>query len=964
MSRGACCSGSGRFDYDSPIERLSDAETTDRALLEREGEVEAIAEAIGSVAGGDVGRALLIEGPAGIGKTALMGELRGRAREGGLRVLGARGSEMEREFGFGIVRQLFGPVLRGLSADGRAALFTGPAALAAAIFGMADVDGADVGAEASLYGLFWMVATLAEGGPLVLAIDDAHWADAGSLRFVQYLGRRLDEVPVLLALAARPNEPGVEAEMLRGLTASLEVPAVRPQLLSEEGTATLVRGRLGPEGEGIAVACHRATGGNPLLIKELLADLDLGTGPASAATVAEMGPERIGIEVTERAARLDPHGPDIVRAVALLGEGADLITIAALAEVEPAAAERIVDQLAAASILVHSDGHGFVHPLLRRSVYEGIPAAGRARAHARAAELLADRHAEAEEVAAHLLLCEPGSARLDALALLDRAATSAAGRGAPESVVAYLRRALPEVGDDEARGELLRRLGHAEVSLRDPASIEHLAQAAALATDPAEAIGITLELIELLSVAGQWEAAVGALEGALARWGDTQLPGVLDLEAALAASRAYDPARVADYDRDLPRLEALVEGRRDEESLHLRWILAVIGALRDSPRPAVLGLLEPAPRRWSMRRGGRESTFIGQPLSALFLIDAEEEAMRLAGDLLDEGRRGGSLMAMVVGVGYVGTIDSRHGRLASAEAQLLTAIDLARQNEISLMALTTLLCFGLETIVERAGLAEVADLIEGLELPEPFAATHSGAMLGEVRGAVRAARGDRAGAVADLREVAAISIPLRAGPRMSRWRSRLAAVLPEEGRDEALALAAEELELARAINYREGEGVALRALGMVRGGEAGIETLRESVTALGEESSPLERARSRAELGAALRRAGQRSEAREWLREAATLAQRCGAEQLEEAVLEELTIAGAKPRRRALSGADSLTPGERRVARAAAAGATNREIAQELFVSLRAVEMHLTNAYRKLGISSRAELTTALAANT
>jgi DNA-binding CsgD family transcriptional regulator len=942
---------------------LSEAETVDRALLEREGEVEAIADAIGGVRDG-VGQALLIEGPAGIGKSALVGELRGRAKEAGLRVLGARGSEMEREFGFGIVRQLFGPVLRGLSGDGRAALFTGPAALAAAIFGMGDGDGADLGAEASLYGLFWMVATLAEGGPLVLAIDDAHWADAASLRFVSYLGRRLDEVPVLLALAARPNEPGVEAEMLRGLTTSLELPTVRPGLLSEEATATLVHDRLGDAGEGIAPACHRATGGNPLLIKELLADLDSGPEPISATAVAEMGPERIGIEVNGRAARLDPRGPDIVRAVALLGEGADLVTVAALAEVEPAAAERIVDQLAAASILVHSGGHGFVHPLLRRAVYEGIPAAGRARAHARAAELLAERRAEAEEVAAHLLLCEPGSAKLDAFAWLDLAATSAAGRGAPESVVAYLRRALPEVADDAARGELLSRLGHAEVSLRDPASIEHLAQAAALAADPAAAIGITLELIELLSVAGQWEAAVGATEAALERWGDTDLPGVLDLEAVLAASRAYDPARVAAYDRDLPRLEALAEGRTDEESEHLRWILAVIGALRDAPRARVLGLIEPTPRRWSIRRRGHESSFIGQPLSALYLIDAEEEAMRLATDLLEEGRRGGSVMAMVVGFGYVGTIDSRQGRLTSAEGQLLSATELARQNEISLMALATLFYFGVEAIVERRGLEELGDLIEGLALPEPFAATHSGAMLAEARAAVRAARGDRAGAIADLRETAAISIPLRAGPRMSRWRSRLAIALPEEGRDEALALAAEEVELARAIDYREGEGVALRALGMVRGGEAGIDLISESVTALGEESSPLERARSRAELGAALRRAGRRAEAREWLREAATLAQRCGAERLEETVLEELTIAGAKPRRRALSGADSLTPGERRVARAAAAGSTNREIAQELFVSLRAVEMHLTNAYRKLGISSRAELITALAGAT
>jgi DNA-binding CsgD family transcriptional regulator len=229
-------------------------------------------------------------------------------------------------------------------------------------------------------------------------------------------------------------------------------------------------------------------------------------------------------------------------------------------------------------------------------------------------------------------------------------------------------------------------------------------------------------------------------------------------------------------------------------------------------------------------------------------------------------------------------------------------------------------------------------------------------MLLEVRAALRAARGDRAGAIDDLRATAAVFRPLQAGPRFTRWRSRLALLLPESERDEALALAAEELELARAVASPRAEGAALRALGKLTGGEAGIQLLRESAATLGEETARLELARSLAELGAALRRANQRGEARERLREAADLAQRCGAERLEEGVQEELRIAGARPRRRALSGAASLTPGERRVASAAVGGATNREIAQDLFVSLRTVEMHLTNAYRKLDISSRSEL--------
>ena len=906
---------------------------------------------------------LLIEGPAGIGKTALVGELEARAGDAGYRVLKARGSEMERGFGYGVARQLFGPVLRSLDAERKAELFAGPAAIAAAIFGMDEGGTIEVGAaEASLYGLFWFLAYLVEGERLVLAIDDAHWSDAASLRFVHYLGRRLDGLPVLLVLAARPNEPGVEAEMLRGLTTELELPKVQPSLLSEGGTATIVRARLGgPAGAEVAAACHQATGGNPLLIQELLAELDSAGGdghPISAQEIATMGPERIAAEVIERAGRLDPQGPAVVRAVAVLGEGTELGAVAELAGLDLERTTSICEGLTAASILVHDSGYGFVHPLLRGAVYEDIQPARRAASHARAADLLAARGAEAEEVAAHLLLCEPGTT-IDASEVLERAAQKAAERGAPDSAVTYLRRAIPEAADPPARAELLHRLGSAEVALRDPASIDHLQQAAELTEDPRAALDVSLHLVDVLAIAGQWEATVQVVDSALARFGDSDLPGVLDLEGFRAAYQAYDPARVAEYDRDLPRLRALVEGRSDDESSQLRWFLAAIGAIRDAPRSEVLELIDPAGQDWTIVRRGRDNSFVGQAICALLVVEAEE-AERVAAELSADGRRRGSLMAMVTGLGCAAALAAQRGRLSSCEADAHALIELIRENELSLMALTTFVHFCLEALVERKGMAEVAELVEGLELPPPFGDTQSGAMVAEVRGAVRMARGDRTRAIDDLREAERILRPLQAGPRFTRWRSRLALALPESARAEALELAGEELELARVVESPRAEGAALRALGTVTEGEAGIEILRESVEVLREYPAPLELARSLAELGAALRRANQRVEARERLREAADLAQRCGAERLEERVHEELQVAGARPRRRALSGADSLTPGEQRVAAAAAGGATNREIAQDLFVSLRTVEMHLTNSYRKLDISSRSELAGAI----
>ena len=875
-------------------------------------------------------------------------------------MLRARGSEMERDFGYGLVRQLFGPLVHSLDQGDRARLFAGPAGLATAIFGLGG-GALEVGAaESSLYGLFWMLAGLVERGPLVLAVDDAHWSDSASLRFFRYLGQRLDGLPVLLALAARPNEPGVQAELLRGLATELEVPTVRPAPLSEAGTAAIVRERLNPPtGKEVEVACHEATGGNPFLIQELLVELasEVRDTAPSVDEIAAMGPERIAARVTERAARLDPLGADVVRAAAVLGAAADLRALAALVEADRERTARIVDGLAAAWILAAGLGHRFIHPLVRAAVYEEIPAASRANLHARAASVLNRQGADAEPIAAHLLLCEPGGVD-DALEMLERAVTSAAQRGAPDSAAAYLRRALEEPGAD--RAELLRQLGSLEVVIRDPAAIAHLQEAAELAADPDQALGIYLELADLLSLAGQWDATVQVVDTGLARFDDPDLPGLLDLEAFRAAYRGYDPARVDEFDRTLPHLQTLVAERPREESLRLRWILAALGSIRDSPRAEVEALIEPAEQKWSTRRDGRETSTATQAACALLLVEAFDATESVAQELIDDGRRRGSLLSMIAGVGFSASRNSHLGRLTNSEADFNVMVELTEQNDLNLMALTTFLHFCIDTVIERRGLAGIAAMVETLELPPGFGETQSGGMVLEVRAAVRSAGGNRAGAGADLRAAAEIFGPLQAGPRFTRWRSNLALVLPDADREEALALAAEELELARAVDSPRAEGAALRALGVLRGGEEGIEILHDSVGTLRDAPARLELARSLAELGAALRRGNQRGEAREHLREAAELAQRCGAEVLEERVHEELQIAGARPRRRALSGAASLTPGERRVASAAAGGATNREIAQDLFVSLRTVEMHLTNAYRKLDISSRSELSEAI----
>jgi DNA-binding CsgD family transcriptional regulator len=194
-------------------------------------------------------------------------------------------------------------------------------------------------------------------------------------------------------------------------------------------------------------------------------------------------------------------------------------------------------------------------------------------------------------------------------------------------------------------------------------------------------------------------------------------------------------------------------------------------------------------------------------------------------------------------------------------------------------------------------------------------------------------------------------------PALIAWRSQAALALFELGeRDAAMKLVAEELELARQWGAPRALGRALRAAGVVEGGARGLTLLHDAVNVLEGSPARLEHAKALTELGAALRRSNRRSDAREPLRRAVELATICGAKPLAERAETELLATGARPRRIALRGVASLTPSERRVAQMAVEGRTNREIAQSLFVTPKTVEVHLSSAYRKLGIASRSQL--------
>src|SRR5688500_6508965 len=309
-------------------------------LLERDRELQSLRAALADAVGGE-GRLALVEGPAGIGKSRLLAELRSAAEEEDVRVLAARGSELEREFPFGVVRQLFEPALHDAEASER--WLDRAAAPARTIFEAAELGAESTGTDATfaaLHGLYWLTANVAADGPVLLSVDDLHWCDRPSLRFLAYLVRRREDMPPLVGTTLRSTDPGTDPALIAEISHDPSARPVSPGPLSAAAVTEMVRARLGEDAhELFCAACARVTGGNPLLLRQLLTSLEAdGVKPdaASVDVVADIGPRAVSRTVLLRLARLTDAAVRVARAVAVLGESADLPAVAALAELDEA----------------------------------------------------------------------------------------------------------------------------------------------------------------------------------------------------------------------------------------------------------------------------------------------------------------------------------------------------------------------------------------------------------------------------------------------------------------------------------------------------------------------------------------------------------------------------------------------------------------------------------------------------
>ena len=420
-----------------------------RGIVGRDQELAVLSAAVAGAAAGR-GSLVLVEGAAGIGKTTLLRAACAESGAPGGRVLTARGLALEGGFSYGIVRQLLEPVRAAAGSGEWDGLLDGAARLAARVF-----DGAETGPVeddvpyAVMHGLYWLVANLAARGPLVIAVDDAHWADEPSLRWLAHLAARIEGLPAALLLAVRngPGQPAIVGELRA-------CPACTPlQLgpLEAQATAALMRQRLGGQADDqLCQACHARAGGNPFLLEALATALRAPGDGDLLARVDQLGPEPVAQAVLRRVGQLGDGAGRLTRALAVLGGPAPLRHAAALAGQDASTAARLADRLRAADVLAPGSVLEFAHPIVRTAVYESIPPGDRALAHAEAARLLENERADPERIALHLLRSEPaGDARV--AVLLRAAAAAASGRGAPGPAAEYLRRALEEPPEPTAR---------------------------------------------------------------------------------------------------------------------------------------------------------------------------------------------------------------------------------------------------------------------------------------------------------------------------------------------------------------------------------------------------------------------------------------------------------------------------------------------------------------------------------
>ena len=787
------------------------------ALLERESELADLAREAAAARSAS-GRLVLVEGPAEIGKTALLAAARSLAQAAGMAVARARGTELESGFAFGVVRQLFEPLLRARSEGEQARLLSGPASLAGRVLGAGDRAAVSVGERLPevMHGLYWLTVNLAERGPLLVLIDDAHWADVPSLRFLSYLAGRLEGVALLAVVAARPTDRGpTPSDALTVISRESAARLMRLGPLSAVATVKLVEREYGEEAAPeFARACHRSTGGNPFLLGELVRALRAdGIAPtaADAPRVAQQRPASVARSVLTRIASLSSTAAAAARALAALGGEAALRDLAELSSLDAATLDEAVDLLARAEIVVGPDPVAFVHPIVHASIYSDIPVGERGRAHLRAGRLLAAGGAAAERVAAHLLQTPPAGDEWT-VGMLGRAAREALARGAPDGAVTYLIRALAEPPATRDRQPLLALLGRSEYLAHQPGAATRLLEAMAGARTPPERGELALQAAKALIMGepDRSEDAVTILDRAIAGLGERDSQLSMRLQAQLLAAAALKlstwplhrerldavyPMRLGDGPAERLLLASLAEWTLTAGSVPGRFPDLARHAGGDGPPAEVARRV--AERAIAggalLREEGSDSELFYLPIFTLIHADCLDCAAHWLGETIADAQKHGSLVGYAQASALRAEAAYRCGDLAIAEAHAHAAAAVSVGDALAVL---------INVMLDQGRLDETQRLLERYPLPpqsdhlmlQPIRA--AAARLDTTQGRTREAADQLLACGTWLDTWGAKN------PSVVSWRSSAALALHQLSEpDRARELASEEVALARPLGH-------------------------------------------------------------------------------------------------------------------------------------------------------------------
>ncbi|MFF7242084.1 AAA family ATPase [Streptomyces collinus] len=939
-----------------------------RGLWERDREYATLAGAVKVAAEGQ-GGLVMIEGAAGIGKTRLLAEARRIAVQADAKVMAARGMELESDFAFGVVRQLFDPLLIGATSQQQEALWQGPAGQVREILGVAGVPAKPLGEFAALHGLYWLTVNLCQDQPIVLLVDDLQWCDAPSLRYLAYLLPRMEGLSLVAVTALRTGEAPVDEYLVHQLATDPAVQEVlRPAPLSVTATSRILEESLAkPIEHEFAVVCHRASAGNPLLLAELARTWSaehLAPTAADAGRVLELRTPAVTHLVQARLQRLPAEAITLARSVAVLGDQTSLTIAVALANAMHAQASAdnspsFTPGLEAVTVLEQQDilhlEHdpvneavlvSFTHPLIRSAVYDTLDWAQQAAAHVQAARLLIDMDAEAERIAAHLLNV-PATDELAAVRILQAAADQAVARGAPGSAHLYLARCLHEPLTPQERWRVLAMAGEAALRVDAKAAVEHFRQAQSLsgATSTVDQAELAVPYASTLLYTGCIDECEQVIIDGISKLSNEQEDLRRRFQAWLVIIVCNIPGHEEsrDYVTSLQRLPS-------HDSLGGRMLDCAL-ALKESNSGNPNAIL----RAQRGLAGGPLMEIAGNFSNTAWMSLAyadDPEVADLINEMVDQVHRRGDL-ATLAGIHYSrGLVWLRRGQLADAEIDLRESLQMMGKTSMQLAG-NLLTAWLAQCYMEQGKTDQAATLLDAAS--DVYIAPY----LSDARAQLLYINGDYEQAVQTALSCSeqCDAIGIRS-PAPISWRTwAMLSLLRVGKKDQANSLVEEELQLARHWGTPGPLGRALRNQAQLQTGVAQLETLREAIDILKPSTARLEYAKTLAAYGTALRRSGQRNQSRMPLRYALDLATSCGAAPLAEYTLSELIIAGGRPRSTALSGPAALTPSERRVAELAVSGATNRTIAQSLFITPKTVEVHLSAVYRKLGVKTRTELT-------